>query len=51
MIYITKAVYRDHLDRIGLGETVLFYIFVEDIIVWTQFLLQACVVISLLNIN
>ena len=33
VIYITKALYRGHLDRIGLGETVLFYIFVED--VWT----------------
>ena len=50
VIYITKALYRGHLDRIGLGETVLFYIFVEDV-VWTQFLLQVCVVISLLNIN
>ena len=36
VIYITKALYRGHLDWIGLGETVLFYIFVEDI-VWTQF--------------
>ena len=41
MIYITKALYRGHLDRIGLGETVSFYIFVED--VWKKLILVTSV--------
>ena len=42
MIYITKALYRGHLDRIGLGETVLFYIFVEDIVWDTVLVTGVC---------